>query len=214
MKTIMEGNENMGLLKGIEKKKIDNPLERIAVVVGACKMITNHKGVVYFDTEVTSLGKQQEICQIAMINEKGEVLIDTMLSTIYPSDPGALAVHGITTEMTKGCPSWQEAGPDICKILDEATLIVGYNVSFDIRAVVNTAKLSFVNYDPPVATADVMTICALWKAEWNDWHKSYKWQKLDAIRKELDLVGTNSHNALEDTLLTKEVVEYFACLPV
>ena len=49
-----------------------------------------------------------------------------------PIHPGAQAVHGITLADLESCPAFAEVAPAITAVFDDAEVIVGYNIAFDI----------------------------------------------------------------------------------
>lgn len=54
---------------------------------------------IILDTETTGLDNTAEIVEISVINDQGEVLLDTLIKPTKPIPGDATAIHGITNEM-------------------------------------------------------------------------------------------------------------------
>lgn len=102
-------------------------------------IITDTDNALFFDTETTGISKNDEILQMAGVVNTGETIIRTYLQHAQPINSRAMAVHGI-----KKVP---ESSPTIIEIHDElrqcleSKLIVGANISFDIRMLKQTLEL-------------------------------------------------------------------------
>ena len=87
---------------------------------------------VFLDTETTGLSpaKGDMIVEIAIVNDDGRTMIDTLV------DPGrsipwqASRIHGITQEMVRGKPSLTELMPRIMDIVRGEEVVI-YNANFD-----------------------------------------------------------------------------------
>ena len=120
----------------------------------------------------------------------------------------ATAIHGITQEQakTEGKPI-TEVLEKFMWDLDESSLVVGHNISFD-KSIVGCelerthTKDRIANkpdYDTMIETADLCQI------EWSDYYCSYKWPKLQELY--FKLFGRHfksAHNAVNDTRATME----------
>jgi len=80
------------------------------------------------DTETTGLGSDAEICQIAIINSKGETLLDTLVKPVKPIPAEATAIHGITNEDVAEAQPF--SGRQVYDIISGKHVVV-YNADYD-----------------------------------------------------------------------------------
>ena len=156
---------------------------------------------VILDTETTGLGPQAEVVQIGVINGRGDVLMDNVL--VRPKgriEPDAARVHHITEEMVANAPSFLEVLPRLQDIVRNKLLVI-YNAEYDLRLLAQSAQAhNAMPYLPYGGCDCAMLRYAEWVGEWNDYHNSFRWQKL---------VG-GDHSALGDCIATLAVIEKMA----
>lgn len=157
------------------------------------------------DTETTGLDAGSEICQIAIIDSTGKPLLDTLVKPVQPIPAEATAIHGITNETVKNAPPFPYQL--IRKLLNGKSVIV-YNAEYDIGILQSsTDVLGFTDFRW-VHTANfycAMKHFAQIYGDWNDYHQSYRWQKLSTACAYYKIPVTKAHGALEDCLATLEV---------
>lgn len=162
------------------------------------------------DTETTDM--YGSICEIAIIDQDGNVLLDKLVNPGVLIKPGAQAVHGITNEMIANAESWETIRPHVIRLLKNRNLII-YNKSYDIPRLNNTDITSGVNkiagwredffLDIPLSIHCAMESYAEHHGNWNDYHGSYKWVKLtEAAAIENVIADGKPHRALADCQLT------------
>jgi hypothetical protein len=83
---------------------------------------------VILDTETTDLGGA--ICELAVIDTAGEVLLDTLVDPGRPITPGATWVHGITDDDVAGAPLWADVLPRLFEVT-RGRQVLAYNADFD-----------------------------------------------------------------------------------
>jgi DNA polymerase-3 subunit epsilon len=167
---------------------------------------------VVMDTETTGLGDDAEICQIAIIDSTGNVVLDTLVKPQKPIPTSATAIHHISNEMVKDAPIWLNVNEKVWQALHGKTVIV-YNADYDFRLIAQSEKAC-----EPLATSDWHTIkreCAMLKfaeiyGDWNDYHGNYRWQKLDKAARYYDLPVNAAHTALGDCLMTLAICKAMA----
>ncbi len=119
-------------------------------------------------------------------------------------DPGAVAVHGITSEFLADKPRFSEIARDLVTYLANATIVI-HNAAFDLGFL--EAEFKLIRLDAPVITAkdQVIDSLALARARFPG-----KRNSLDALcdRFGIDNSSRNLHGALLDARLLSEV--YFA----
>lgn len=157
-------------------------------------VLADEKAVI-LDTETTGL--QGRIVDIAIIGIDGAALLSTLVNPEIPIPAGASNIHGITDEMVADAPTFAAVYPEIKRIVEGASRVIIYNADFD------TGILNWECYRYGVAL-DFKTECAMlqyaaWYGEWNDYHRSFRWQKLNG-----------GHRALGDCEATLERIKAMA----
>lgn len=169
---------------------------------------------VVLDTETTGLGHDDEAVSIGLVSKAGEVLLDTLLCHEKPCEPGALATHGVSWEMTRGAPHFREIYPILLELIS-GNEIVAYNVTYDLRIISQMReRYDLVDapsgYVIPSTAHDVMGAFAQFYGQWNDYHESYTWKKLTFAAAYFNISVDGAHGAAADALMTLRVVEAMA----
>lgn len=138
--------------------------------------ILQRDDVLILDSETTDL--DGEIIELAIINLKGETVYNRRFNPLTPISAGAQAVHGISTEMLANEPRFAAEWVTIHDHLTQAGLVLIYNAAFDLARLRTTCKLHGVDI-PNIKTDCIMEWYAQWCNQWSDYHKSYRWQKLN-----------------------------------
>lgn len=91
--------------------------------------------IIAYDTETTGVGKTDEVLQITVLKENGDVLFSSYIKPYRHKEwPGAQEVHHISPEMVKDAPYPHEVAPLLRDIFMSAEEILGYNIMrFDNR---------------------------------------------------------------------------------
>lgn len=146
----------------------------------------------YLDTETTGFSPASgaTIVEIAIVDEDGRALIDTLIDPRQAIPPGAQQVHGISNEMVRGKPTLQEVLPAVRDVVEGQEVVI-YNAAFDTAffpdrlgqaRAVSCAMLRF---------ADVL---------------GGKWRKLDVAASHVGHRWTGTaHRALADALACRTV---------
>lgn len=177
--------------------------------VGILEVIES-KDFVVLDTETTGLDSRAEIVSIAVIRSDGTTLLDTLVKPVRPIPPDATRIHGITNEMVKDA----EAFPTerLHKLLNGQRVIV-YNASYDQSMLYRSAKAVDAEHVEWAMIADwhcAMEAFAEIYGDWNDYHQSYRWQKLATACRYYNIPVVGAHGALADCLMTLEVCKKMA----
>jgi len=134
------------------------------------------------DTETTGLGSSAEIIEIAIVNQAGEVALNTRVKPrCMEGWEDAIAIHGITPAMLEHAPTWSEVWPQVEPYLDKTVII--FNAEFDMGMIRNTCRANEMPHLEWRRFGDwrcLMTLDAQHYGEWSDYHQSYKWQKLES----------------------------------
>ena len=157
---------------------------------------------VILDTETTGLYNAQAV-QIAAIAETGKMLLNTLIQPTIPIDPEAIRIHGITNEMLGDAPSFPTMYKKIRRVLENESLVI-YNAAYDWPIICNQCNEHRLEQIPIRTLVCAMEWYAQYTGEWNNWHQSYKWQRLPG----------GDHSALGDCQATLALIQKMANVTV
>jgi DNA polymerase-3 subunit epsilon len=173
----------------------------------------------FLDTETTGLNaKYEELVELSLIDDKGNVLINTLLKPTKKTEwKQAQAIHGISPEMVKDAPTFADIAEQFFTLVNQPNQeLVIYNKSFDLpfleivlpkrysqieklNVPYSKSKTSFLN-KIEIPTHCCMLEFASFYGQWDDYRQSYKWQTLLFAS---DVVGYEfegkAHRSLSDT---------------
>lgn len=156
---------------------------------------------VILDTETTGLDHDDEVIQIGVINSAGDVLIDNLL--VKPTceiSPIAESIHGIAAEMVSGAPLFLEVVPRLVEVVKGKHLVI-YNAAYDLRILSQSDRKFGWNIERVVdGVSCAMLKYAEWYGDWNDYHGSFRWQRLPS----------GDHSALGDCRAVLELIKRMA----
>lgn len=161
------------------------------------------------DTETTGL-HDGEICQIAIIDNHGKVWFNNLVKTKEPIPADATAIHGITDTMVSDAPTWQEISTSIESLLHNR-LVVVYNAIYDRKMMHKSAErwnMPKYEWKEHSTFLCAMEAFAEFYGDWNNYHKSYRWQRLAHAARYCGYDVKNSHDALADCQMTLAVVKH------
>jgi DNA polymerase-3 subunit epsilon len=179
------------------------------------------------DTETTGLSDFDEICEIAIVDLAGQVLINSLVKPTKLIPPSSSAIHGITDELVKDAPTFGDLFPQLDRILTDRVVLV-YNAEFDESKLVRSAKTNGVEFtgidghawfwateaEPGVYNRlwhDVMELYATFYGIWNDYHASYTWQRLSTAARQCGIeLPEGIHRAHADAEMTRRIVVHMA----
>lgn len=87
-----------------------------------------HSRAVILDVETTGL--HGRVCEIAVIDTSGTVLLDTLVDPQTPVPADAARVHGINDQDLAGAPTWPQIADQVEHLLRRRT-VIAYNSPFD-----------------------------------------------------------------------------------
>ena len=156
------------------------------------------------DTETTGLSPDSggKVCEIAVsVSQNGRVLeeFSTLLNPGIPMSPAVIAIHGITNEMVKTAPTFEQVLPRLLGLFDNCVL-VAHNADFDLsflRAEFENCGVHF----PPYPVIDTLKLA----------RKSGKFarNRLGLIAQELGINCQGWHRAMADTKMAEQIFYYF-----
>lgn len=162
---------------------------------------------VVLDTETTGLDRRAEVCQIAVVAADGTVLMDTLVKPSRPIPADATNIHGITNEMVADALPFRDIVNDLIPLLQNKHVVI-YNAEFDLQMLNQSAYQRWD--DVPRRIWCAMNRFAEIFGDWNDWHQSYRWQKLTTACAYYDLPSVDAHTALGDAQMTLAVSKAIA----
>lgn len=168
---------------------------------------------VIIDTETTGLGGGDQVVEIAVITHTGQVLINTLVMPTVPINPEAQAIHGITVDelARTAAPGFHEIWEDLLAAIIGRYVIM-YGATFDTRLLKQSAEAQHRNADlltrAPRAITCAMTEYAEYWGDWNNYYRSYTFQKLTNAAAQQDIpwpTGLQPHRALADAEITRRL---------
>lgn len=178
-----------------EVKKLPTPLTEFVGVM-------RRGNYVVLDTETTGLN-DAEICQIAIVDPSGAVLLDTLVEPVRGIPAEAARIHGITNERVQNAPGWAEIAPRVREILKGKDVVV-YNAVYDRKMMHQSgekAGIEKIDWKAESRWFCAMEAYAEFVGDWNEYRRSFRWHKLTdaAARCGVRFQG-QAHTALADTL--------------
>jgi len=162
--------------------------------------IVNEKNFVVLDTETTGLERPAEICQIAIIDYDGAILLNSLVRPRNPIPPAATRIHGITNDDVAMAPGWTAVRQNAIECIRGKHVIV-YNAVYD-RKLMHWSdeawELPHFDYKVESEWHCAMEAYAEFYGEINQYYGSYKWQSLSNAMLQQGLEINAAHNALGD----------------
>jgi len=161
------------------------------------------------DTETTGLRRPAEICQIALVDAGGSILLNTLVKPVRPIPPDVTRIHGITNGHVTDAPSWSTIAPRVQDLIQGRDVIV-YNVEFDR----NIIRWSDEASQRSTEWGKIATWwCAMkWYAEYrgvrNPTSGGYAWHSLTNAMRQQGLPISDAHSALGDTQMTRALIQH------
>jgi DNA polymerase-3 subunit epsilon len=172
--------------------------------------IVEQNNFVVLDTETTGLDWQAQICQIAIVDQGGRTLVDTLVKPTIPIPPDATAIHGIRDDMVAGALTFDQVWPRVLAAVKDRDLVV-YNLSYDMARLESSLRPYYTLALQPLIAPDHHMVCAMeayaeYWGEWDEWHQSYTWQRLTAACEQQRLMIVAAHHALGDCQMTLALI--------
>jgi DNA polymerase-3 subunit epsilon len=165
---------------------------------------------VYLDTETTGLHQSAEVIEIGIIDDQANTLFEQRIRPRGKIDPAAGRVHGITLEMLKEEPTWEQVWPQAEAVLMGKKIGV-YNVEFDLRLIKQSNQRSWLRTNLLDRDFfDIMLLYARFYGDWDPYRRSFRFQSLDLAGRQCGITLRNTHNAIDDALLTRALLHYIA----
>ncbi|MBU6430383.1 MAG: 3'-5' exonuclease [Cyanobacteria bacterium REEB65] len=180
-------------------------IERANAIRWARHLLTQQNFVI-LDTETTGLDDSAEVCQVGILSPTGAVLLDTFVRPTIPIPPDATRIHGITDAMVANWPDFGQVGPKIRALVGDNDLVV-YNLAYDRRILAQSAIAARLRWPPICSLARqhcAMEEYSRFYGQWNDYHQSFRWQRLPPVP------GETAHSAIGDCKATLALIRRMA----
>jgi DNA polymerase-3 subunit epsilon len=160
----------------------------------------------FLDTETTGLGPRDQVIEVAVIDHRGAVLLDQLVRPSIPIPAEAQRIHGIRDADVRAAPWWHDILPQVAQVV-EGRAAVMYNAPFDLRMMEQSARLLGLRWRFPAAQVHcLMELVAEAFGRWDPAKGAFRYLSLEAARRRLGIAEPNAHRALQDALLTRQVL--------
>jgi DNA polymerase-3 subunit epsilon len=171
-------------------------------------LLSRPDGFVILDSETTGLSPYtNEIIQLAVLDSRGDVLLDTLIRPQRPErmfeagDSGVSAynIHGIHPDTLKDAPTFPDIYPQLRAAL-AGRVVVTYNADFDYSMVAGECERHLLE---PVESEDVycaMVAYSQYAGDYSSYWGNYRWQALPG----------GSHSALSDCRAVLALIQRMA----
>ena len=164
--------------------------------------------ILIVDTDRTGLKVEDEIVQLAIVNLRGETLINTLLRPVTEVSDEALAVHGITGQELAGAPIFSDLYERARGLLRSHQLIA-YNAEFDRRMLAQTCKRYGLPEIDPVSWDCLLEKYARFCGNRKK-NGSYRRYSLKDACDQEGLIVTETHEATKDCYLAFALIKAIA----
>lgn len=159
---------------------------------------------IFLDTETGGLGPDAEICDIAIVDREGRVLLNTLVKPNRPIPADSMRIHGISNEMVADAPTWESMWWSLAPILITAGHITAYNSPFDYRIVSQVCRMDGIQ--PPLDRWHCsLKAYAAFIGEPSAKGGGFRWWKLDEAASYFG-IPRGGHRALSDAETCRKVV--------
>lgn len=173
--------------------------------------IVERNNYIVLDTETTGLKRPCEIIDIAIVDCSGVTLLNTLISPHDAISPFITSITGITQGMTYGFPNWTNVRPEVLDIIEGRDVLV-YNATFDRHMMHCSDDMwSLPKREYKSESTNwfcIMECYAEYWGEWNEYHHSYRWQKLTDAMNQQGLFIQDAHRALGDVKMTMALIDH------
>lgn len=164
---------------------------------------------IYLDTETTGLESRDEIIEISIIDDEGQVLFESLVKPSQPIPASATLIHGISNDEVQKARNWPVVWPQVRSVLF-GRLVVIYNESFDIRMMQQSHARYRLTWKERFNTFDLLKLYAEFRGEWDPNRRSYRYHSLAKAGQQCGISLPNAHRSTADTLLTRALLHHIA----
>ncbi len=164
----------------------------------------------YLDTETTGNSPDDEIIQIGILDDEGQVAFESLVKPSVKIKPEAQRVHGMDESTLANAPRWYNVWPKIEIILSGRAVGI-YNADFDQRMIQQTNQKVRIRWNPESASFFcIMKLYAQFHGEWNPKTGWYRFQSLEMAGRQCGIALPHLHQACGDALLARAILHHMA----
>ena len=93
------------------------------------------------DIETTGLGLEAEVVEASIIDNRGEILLDTVVRPRTAPEPQASKVHGLHGDVLRNQPRFEQVYGRLAQLLTGRT-VVAYHAEFDRHVLAHTCRVA------------------------------------------------------------------------
>jgi DNA polymerase-3 subunit epsilon len=161
------------------------------------------RGCVIVDFETTGfVSPTVDIVEIAVLDQDGQVLLNTLVKPTGRIPYRASLVHGIYDDDVKTAPTFAEVYTAFCNVVGSQPVTIAYNDEFErgiLRAVCH-------RYEQPVPSLEWQCAMRAYMA----YARQYKFSKLGVACQQEGVRVDNAHRALGDCSMTLHLLRKMA----
>jgi len=170
--------------------------------INECKKIMeNPNDYLFMDAEMTGVGNNDEIIELALVDTEGKEVYHGMYYTDEPITMEAQYIHKISEEDLYDCPTFSESWPEIFSHINGKTLLI-YNARSDIKMMHQTLKKQKTK-SPMIKNLCVQQL-------YEKYRGLTKSVKLEAACEAMGLTFEQNHRATDDCIMTLELIKAIA----
>ena len=124
------------------------------------KPLLDRHDVLILDTETTGRSSAAQIVEIALLDTRGVVRINSLVMPAGRHRIGASSIHGLTYRrlVEGGARPWCAVAPEVARALRQASTLLTWNSDFDVRMLRQTDERYGL---PPTLPASLRVRCAM-----------------------------------------------------
>ncbi|MBN2146349.1 MAG: 3'-5' exonuclease [Anaerolineales bacterium] len=165
---------------------------------------------VYLDTETTGTSPQAEIIEVALVDDSGAVIFNSLVLPRGLIHPEATRIHGITPAQLAGARSWPDVWAEVAPLL-AGRYIGAYNAEFDLRMLKQSHQRSWLRWDlEDNKFFCIMKLYARFHGEWDRRRNAYRHISLEMAGQQCNITIPNSHRAADDARLARALLIHMA----
>lgn len=162
-----------------------------------------------FDTETTGLDNEAQIIEIAVIDENGSTLLETLVKPSVTISPESTKVHGILESDVETASSFDDVFLKLIEVT-KGKRVIAYNNDFDNRLIKQSLKQgrNLAAFELFLEQSDscLMKLFAKYNGEFNS-SGSYKWKSLSYAAEYFGVPTDKAHRAKDDCLMALGVLK-------
>lgn len=166
------------------------------------------------DTETTGLDETAQIIEIAVIDERGRPLLNTLVKPSLSIPAESTAIHGLVDSDVANAPLFDDVYPQLLAATEGRKIII-YNSSYDNRLIKQSLKdeANLQSFTQLVKQSNhcLMKLFARFYGEEDDYGR-FRWKSLSHAASYFDVPVNGAHRALADCRMTLGVLKNMAAL--